>query len=429
MPEDSSPASEQVRHDPYAVLRERNFRLYLTGNVLSLVGMQMQTMALAWEIYERTNSKMALGLAALTEWVPVISLALYAGHIADRVPRKKIIISAMSVISLASLGLSLISTMLGPTGGGYFSVFDPRMIGMYACLLINGIARAFMQPAKSSFLPQLVPKELFPNAVSWSMIGFQLATVTGSAVGGMSIYWFGGAKLIYLCSAVAAVVFVGLLLRVVPRPTVLSTHAADFSALMAGIKFVWRSKIILGAITLDMFAVLLGGATMLFPVYAKDILQVGPKGLGYMDAAPTVGALLMSFVLAHLPPMKHAGRTLLWAVAGFGAATIIFGLSRRFELSLVMLFLLGAFDMISVVIRHTLVQVLTPDSMRGRVSAVNGVFIGSSNQLGGFESALVAELFGTTFSVVAGGIGTMLVVAALAWVSPSLRRFGRLDGK
>lgn len=238
-------------------------------------------------------------------------------------------------------------------------------------------------------------------------------------------------------SALAALTFATLLLRVEPRPVALSTHAADLATLLAGIKFVWSTKVILGAITLDMFAVLLGGATMLFPVYAQDILQVGPKGLGYMDAAPTVGALLMSLVLAHLPPMRHAGRTLLWAVAGFGAATIVFGASRVFALSLAMLFLTGGFDMISVVIRHTLVQVLTPDTMRGRVSAVNGVFIGSSNELGGFESTMVAAIFdvkddparGATISVVAGGIGTMLVVASLAWMSPALRKFGRLDGK
>jgi MFS family permease len=276
-------------------------------------------------------------------------------------------------------------------------------------------------------LPQIVPRERFSNAVAWNTGAFHMASALGPALAGLLIALYGSPIIIYLLDAVAAGGFFALLAFIQSRPVATTSSESSPKELAAGLAFLRRSPVILGAITLDMFAVLLGGAITLLPVYAsKEILNVGPTGYGWMRAAPAVGALAMSILLAHRPPLERAGRALLWSVAGFGVATIVFGLSRSFWLSLVTLLVTGALDNISVVVRHTLVQVLTPDELRGRVSAVNGLFIGASNELGGFESGLVAELFNPTISVVSGGIGTLLVVATVAVVSPPLRRYGRL---
>jgi MFS family permease len=300
---------------------------------------------------------------------------------------------------------------------------------MYVCLLASGVARAFLQPAKSSFLPQIVPREQFATAVTWNMGAFHLAAVVGPAAGGFLIGWLKRATEVYLLDAAATLSFFVMLAFIKSARHAPAREAVRWRTFLAGAEFVWSNKIILGAMTLDMFAVLLGGAVALLPAYAKDILDVGPAGLGWMQAAPAIGALLMSFVLAHRPPIERAGPAMLWTVAGFGAATIVFGFSRSFTLSLAMLFLTGAFDTVSVVIRHTLVQLLTPDEMRGRVSAINGMFIGASNELGRFESGLVAAWLGPLGSVVSGGIGTLVVVAAVTVLWPQLGRYGRLDGK
>jgi MFS family permease len=418
-PADSqNPPPSVAAHDPYAALRLRGFRLYMSGNFLAICGMQMQTVAVGWDVYVRTNSAMALGLVGLVQFLPVIALTLNAGHLADRAHRKSIVIGAMCVISGCSFGLTAISHLRADIGL------------VYLCLLASGVARAFMQPAKASLLPQIVPRETFANAVTWNMGGFQLAAIAGPALGGQLIAYQASATAVYLFDALATLVFV-VLLSFVKTGTYEPSRErpGDQRAFVAGMSFVWRNKVILAAMTLDMFAVLLGGAVMLLPVYAEEILHVGPKGLGWLRTAPAVGALLVSIVLAHRPPIERAGRTLLWVVVGFGLATIVFGLSRSYWLSLVMLFLTGAFDFVSVVIRHTLVQMLTPDAMRGRVSAVNSMFIGASNELGGFESGLVAEFTTPVVSVVSGGIGTLLVVAAVAMGWPQLRRHGRLDEK
>ncbi|HVC96907.1 MAG TPA: MFS transporter, partial [Pirellulales bacterium] len=367
---------------------------------------------------ERTDSAMALGLVGLVQFLPVVALTLNAGQLADRAHRKSIVIVAMCVISGCSFGLTAISHSKADIG-----LF-------YLCLFFSGVARAFMQPAKASLLPQIVPRAMFGNAVTWNMGGFQLAAIAGPALGGHLIYYQGNATAVYLFDALATLVFVVLLLFVKTETFEPSqARHGDQRPFVAGMNFVWRNKVILAAMTLDMFAVLLGGAVMLLPIYTEHILHVGSKGLGWLRTAPAAGAFLVSVVLAHRPPFERAGRTLLWVVVGFGAATIVFGLSRSYWLSLTMLFLTGAFDFVSVVIRHTLVQMLTPDAMRGRVSAVNSLFIGASNELGGFESGLVAQLTTPVVSVVSGGIGTLLVVAAVAIGWPQLRRYGRLDGK
>jgi MFS family permease len=306
---------------------------------------------------------------------------------------------------------------------------------MYACVLLIGTARVSQQPSKASLLPLLVPRELFSNAVTWNSSGFQLASIAGPALAGAVIAALHAYAILYIVEFVAVLSFFALLVSI-PIPHIERTHKANnLGELLAGFRFIWQSKIILGALSLDLFAVLLGGATTLLKPYSELILHVGDMRLGWLRAAPAVGAIAMSIILAHRPPMERAGRSLLWSVAGFGVATIVFGLSRNYWLSLAMLFLTGALDMISVVVRHTLVQMLTPDEMRGRVQGVNGLFIGASNELGGCESGAVAWLFdlpddptvGPTVSVVSGGLGTMVVVAYVALRSRSLRRYGRLD--
>ena len=409
-------------HDPYAALRVPGFRRYLFGNIFALIGMKMQAMAVAWEIYQRTRSNEAMAMIGLIQVLPVLFLSLPAGHLADRTNRKRIVLCSLTMTVIGSLGLAAVSTWQLP-----ISI-------LYGCLFFNGVARALQQPAKASMLPQIVPAEVFPNAVAWHGSGFQLASVAGPGVAGLLIALYKSAALVYAVEAAASLVFLILLTGVTVRPQIQAAKDNAWRSFADGIQFVWRTKIILCALSLDLFAVLLGGATMLLPVFAQEVLHVGAVGLGWLDAAPACGALATAFLIAHRRPFEKAGRTLLWSVVGFGIATIVFGLSRSYWLSLSMLVLTGAFDMVSVVVRHTLVQLLTPDQMRGRVSAVNGMFIGASNELGGFESAMVAAMFdrptdrafGPIVSVVSGGIGTIVIVllAALKW--PQIRRYGRL---
>jgi MFS family permease len=413
-----------MNHDAYAALRLPDFRWYLAGNMPYLIGLNMQTAAISWEIFERTKSYENLALVGLVQIVPVVGLFMPAGHLIDRVNRQKVLILALGSTAVWSAGLLYCSLTVAP------------LWWMYSLLLLIGVARTFVQPARAAFLPQIVPREIFSSAVTWHTSAFQFSTVVGPALAGGLIGWLHRATPIYAVTAATAVINCGCLAMIRPRPYVPSTEPPSLAALAGGVAFVWRTKVILGAITLDMFAVLLGGATALLPGYAKDILHVGPTSFGLMRAAPGIGAVCMSFFMAHRPPIERAGRTLLWAVAGFGLVTIVFGLSQWLPLSLAMLFMLGALDMISVVIRHTLVQLLTPDAMRGRVSAVNGMFIGVSNELGEFESGMVAHLFrrsddlrfGPMVSAVSGGVGTLLIVGLVALFWPPLRKYGRLGG-
>ncbi len=378
----------------------------------------MLQVALGWELYERTHSALALGLVGLATALPVVILALPAGHLADRMDRKKILIWAQVEFILAGLALAALSYWRGPVAL------------VYAVLLTRGAAQAYNNPARQALLPRLVPTEIFGNAVTWASSAFQIAAVVGPGLGGITIALEGGATGTYIISTVLTVIYLIALTQirasggVSPEAEGRPREKMTLESLAAGMRFVRDTKVILAAITLDLFAVLLGGATALLPIFAKDILHVGPDGLGWLRAAPSVGALMTALTIAHRPTMRRTGPTLLFAVAGFGAATVVFGLSRSFWLSLVMLFVLGALDGISMIIRSTLVQLRTPDEMRGRVSAVNSVFIDMSNELGGFESGALAALVGPVTAVVVGGVGTLVVVASVAAAWPELRRLG-----
>jgi MFS family permease len=411
------PGSAPIKavHDPYAVLRSTDFVLYLIARLVAAVGQQMLTVAVGWELYERTRSSLALGLVGLTQMIPMFLFTLPAGHFADNHDRKRIIICMTAAIGFASGGLAVISAMRAP------------VFWIYACLFVAGSARTFLWPASSAFLPLLVPRQNFSKAVTWSSGTFQLSSVAGPAAGGALIAWSGHAAVVYALTALCSFICLTLIGFIRSRHQVAAREKMTLGSLVTGFRFVFATRVILGTITLDLFAVLLGGATALLPVYAKDILHVGPTGLGFLQAALPMGSLFCALILAHRPPLEKAGRAMLWAVTAFGAATIVFGLSRWFWLSFVMLFVCGAVDNVSVVVRHTLVQMLTPDEKRGRVSAVNSLFIGTSNELGGFESGFVAHLVSPVFSVVSGGVGTILVVIAVALAWPEIRRYGRLD--
>lgn len=376
------------------------------------MGNQIQSIAIGWEIYQRTGQALSLGLVGLAQAVPTIVLALPAGFLADRFDRRRVVVLSMLGTTLTSLGLLALSLGDGP------------ILLMYALLVLDATATCLGRPARTALVPLLVPRDVFPIAVTWNTSLMQMAWVVGPALGGFVVMYSVPAA--YGLSAASTLVFVVLLTRVDFRAEPESAEPASVTTLLAGIRYVWRTRLILSLMALDMFAVLLGGAVYLLPIYAEDILRVGPQGFGWLRAAPGVGAFCMAILLAYLPPMRRAGRNLLFAVAGFGAATIVFGFSQSFWLSLAMLFLTGAFDNVSMVVRHTLVQLLTTNRMRGRVLAVNYVFIGASNELGGMESGLVAHWFGPVVSVVSGGIGTLFVVLGTAAGVPGLRRFGAL---
>lgn len=405
---------EETR-DPYAALRFLDFRLLLTGRFITSFGSEMVSFAIAWELWLRTHSAFSLGLVGLAQVAPVILLSLPAGHVADQYNRKRIVLMAQLGLGLCVLGLAFLSFTQGP------------LVFVYLCLFGMGVARAFNDPASSTLVPETVPPHLFSSAATWNSSTWQLASITGPAVAGLIAAFAGNVTVIYLFDAVGILTFTIFLSMIKGRRLSLAAKSATWSSLVEGFKFMRDTKVILAAITLDMFAVLFGGAVALLPIYATDILHVGPQGMGVMRAAPAIGALLMAFVLAHLPPMKNAGKTLLWAVAGFGIATIVFGLSTWFWLSVLMLALLGSLDNISVVIRSTLLLTQTPDEMRGRISGVNSIFIGISNELGSFESGFAAALFGPIIAVVGGGIGTILVVLAAARIWPEMRDLKTLD--
>jgi predicted MFS family arabinose efflux permease len=374
----------------------------------------MINVSVGWQLYERTGDAWALGLVGVAELTPVLFLMVIAGNAADRYPRRNIGIFAHTVLTCAASGLALLSWLNGPTWA------------IYSLLFMVGTARAFASPSVNTILPQLLAPAEFANANAWLSSTFQLAAITGPAAGGMLIAATGAATLPFAVAAVGQLVFIVMLRTMpvrVPPPASARRSASD---VFAGFRFVRANPLFLSAITLDLFAVLFGGAVALLPIYAKDILQVGPAGLGYLRAAPGVGALSMALITTRLRPWKRPGLVLLWVVAGFGLAAIGFGLSRVFAVSLFCLFLTGVFDNISVVIRLTLEQTITPDHLRGRVSAINYVFIGFSNEFGAFESGATAALFGPTLSVVGGGLATLMVVLLVRAMWPQLARIGPL---
>jgi MFS family permease len=402
--------------DPYAALRIRDFRLLIGGRFVAQVGEMMVSIAVGWELYARTQSALALGLVGLVQVIPVLLLSLPGGYVADRYDRKTVTLISQLVLIACSLGLAALSFTQGP------------LWLIYLTLAIIGAARAFNNPAEGALTPQVVPKELYFNAVSWSASVWQLSAILGPAVGGTVIAATDRPGFVYLINVAAGMVLVIVLLLIRARQvSFVAPDEPPLKALQGGIRFVRQTQIILAAITLDMFAVLFGGATFLLPIFAQDILHVDATGFGIMRAAPSIGAMLMALYLARRSAFTQTGRALLLAVGGFGAATIIFGLSTNFWLSLLMLALLGALDNISVVIRHTLILTYTPDDMRGRVEAVSSVFIGTSNELGGFESGVAAALLGPVGAVVFGGLGTLAVVGAVARFSPKLWQLGKIE--
>src|SRR5437899_4517950 len=403
-------------HDPYAAFRFGDFSLFTAGNLLSITGRLMLAVAVEWEVYARTHSATALGLVGLVIVVPVVTLSLPAGHLADRFSRKHIILVSQIFSALASAALAIVSWKhhLIPSipllrGGnralvGIAAIFerhhpafhfnDASIPLIYLLLFIGASARTFSWAARSSFFPTLVPRDAFANAVTWNNSIFQIGSVVGPALSGLLVAYV-GFPFVYLLDALFAFAFFLLVLQIRRSKQARDRSEANtWKSLVAGLRFVFGRKVILATITLDLFAVLLGGATALMPIFADQILHCGPVGLGWMRAMPAVGAFAMALVVAHLPPMKQTGKTLLWCVSGFGIATILFGLSKVFWLSLGLLFLVGAFDSVSVIIRGSIVQLITPDEMRGRVSSGNNIVIGKSNEFGGLEYGLPSRLFG-----------------------------------
>ena len=420
--------AEPVRTDPVASLRNTGFLLFVLGSLFSNAGNLMRTTAVGWEVYARTGDPFSLGLVGLVLAIPVLLLALPAGALADRYPRKRLILIAQAGLAASGAGLAWASWTGAP------------LAFTYGFLLASGIFRAVGWPASQAFVTNLVPTRQFANAAMWRSVSYQISATTGPLVAGLLIAVY-SPGLVYALDAASSLVLLGALLLIVPGPQAMSTERRSWQSLLEGVRFVRRQPIILSTITLDMVAVLFGGATALLPIYATDVLGVGATGFGWMRAMPSIGAIATGLLLAVRPPMRRAGPAMLWAVAGFGVATLVFGLATEivafsalpmpawapFGLSLVALFALGAADNVSVVIRSTVIQLLTPDAMRGRVAAVNAVFIGTSNEIGEFESGTVAGWIGAVRTVALGGVLTLATVAAVAARWPALRRVGRLE--
>lgn len=398
----------------WAVLQHHDFRSYLIARFLGTFAMMMVGVAVGWQVYDLTKDPMALGIVGLVQFLPAFLLTLPGGLAADRFDRRKVLLFGFVlelIVALSLLGVTLVER--------------PPVTFIFCVLTLVGVGRAFLSPASQSLVPFLVPTEDFSSAVAWASSAFQAASIAGPAVGGIlyafgPVWVYGPAAIFILASSI-------LISRLRVKLVVHSPSSTGLAALFSGVRFVFDRKIVLGAISLDLFAVLFGGATALLPVYASDILKIGPWGLGILRSAPAIGAATMAVWIAHHPIREKAGKRLFLCVALFGFFTIVFGLSHSFWLSLVSLVMIGATDMVSVVIRQTLVQMATPDEMRGRVSAVNMLFIGASNELGEFESGVTAAWFGPVRAVVIGGLGTLSVVGLWSWLFPQLRKMDKVD--
>lgn len=421
--QEPTPTPEQpaasLSHDPYAVLKLRDFRDYLSGWMLMVLGGQVQSVAVGWEVYTRNGKPFDLAMVGLVQALPIILFSLPAGAWADRYNRKKIVLISSFMTALSSLALAVLSWTHAP------------LYLFFITLFVSNMLQATGRPARQAMVPSIVPKHLFANAMTWNSSIFQISSMTGPAIGGLIVAISPAAA--YLTFAGLTMLFTLQLTRVkgnfIPQSnnTGTSNQRSKLTDLTEGIRFVFSTRIIFATILLDLMAVLLGGAAYLLPVYARDILHTNATGFGILRAAEAVGSLLMGLYIAHRPPFKNAGNTLLLAVAGFGASVILFGVSTNFYLSVFALLLMGAFDNISVIIRHTLVTLLAPDDMRGRVNAVNTIFIGSSNELGGFRAGTMASMFGAVTSVVVGGVGTLLSVVYIAMQFPQVRRLKSLN--
>ncbi|MBL9207147.1 MAG: MFS transporter [Opitutaceae bacterium] len=438
-------------HDPYAALRVRNYRDYMVGSFLALMGRQAVSVAVSWEIYQWTGSATALGLVGLINVIPLLALSLPAGALADQADRRTIIRNAQLILAALSVALAALSLGhasipdLAPlrwanaglkqlalvferhADPGSLRFDQPALPLLLALLAISACVRILGWPARSTIIPLLLPQQALSNAVTWNSSAFEIATMAGPAIGGFMIAGL-GFPAVYLLDALLGLGFCLLLGRVTyfqaPQP---AAKARSWSHLLAGGKFIWEKKLILGASSLDLFATLLGGAVALLPLYADRILHVGAIGLGWLRAAPSLGAFAMAMWIAHRAPMQRPGWVLLWSVAGFGGAIVVFGFSPWFWLSFVALVFTGAFDNVSVVVRQSMVQLLTPDALRGRVTGVNQIFIGSSNEIGALRAGLAAALFGPVAAVVSGGLGTLLVVLVVARKVPALVNLAPLN--
>src|SRR6266567_1339230 len=410
-----SDSESHHHHSGLAVFRHTNFTLYQVERFCVVAALEMQSVAVGWQVYEITRRPLDLGLVGLAQFLPNVFLFLLAGHAADRFSRKKLLL-------ICNLGFALCCAALIWISQHRLETVRP----IYVVLVLVGVVRTFNSPAGRALLPLLVPEEVFPNAVAWNAIMFQAATILGPAIGGFLYAIFRGPTGVYAIAVVACAVATAALARVRPRTSVRAREDFTLNTVFAGLRYIWKHKLILGSISLDLFAVLLGGAVALLPVYAREILRTGPWGLGLLRAAPGAGASIMAVLLAYRPLRSRVGKIMLFCVAGFGAFTIVFGISRSLTLSLISLLLVGAADMVSVVVRGTLVQIATPDAVRGRVNAVDMIFIGASNELGEFESGLTAHWFGTVPAVILGGAGTLVVVALWAWLFPELRRADKI---
>jgi MFS family permease len=440
-----------ARHDPYAALSHPTYRRYLAGSFLALFGRQMSGVAVTWEVYQWTHSATALGLVGFINVLPVLALSLPAGVLADRRDRRAIIAVTAGLIALLTLLLAFVSWRhasipdLAPLHRAndllrrIAQVFErhvepasldfsqPALPLVYLLLFAMAVLRILGWPARSAIIPLLLPVQSLSNAITWNSSASEIATMAGPALGGFLVAK-AGFPAVYLLDAALSLTLVALLTRVTyhqaPTPPAVPR---SWRGALAGADFIWRKKVILGASSLDLFAVLLGGATALLPIYADKILHVDAIGFGWLRAAPSIGACSMAMWQAHRGPLARPGLALLWAVAGFGAAIVTFGFSPWFWLSLVALFFTGVCDNVSVVIRQSLVQLLTPDTLRGRVTSVNQIFVGSSNEIGALRAGLMAALFGPVTAVVVGGIGTLFVVAAIARLVPGLRTLAPLN--
>ena len=412
-----------ARPDPYAALRHPKFARYILCLFALTLGIQIQGTVVGWQMYDLTHDPLALGLIGLAEALPALATALYAGHVADRLDRRRIILVALTVLVACSVALWLLA---GPLLPGLALATPARVRAIYGVIIVSGVARAFLQPARQALSAELVSRALFKNAITWRSGSWQLAAVLGPALGGL-LYALGGTTLAYAVDAALMLFAVGVMLSIRHRsPARERSQEPVWSSVAGGVRFVAGEPVILGALTLDLFSVFFGGAVALLPIFAAEILHVGPTGLGLLRAAPAAGAVAMGLFLARHHDFRRTGHVLLWSVAGFGLCMIGFGLSTTFWLSLVLLFASGLLDMISVVIRSTLLQSRTPEGLMGRVSSVNQLFVGSSNEIGMFESGVTARWFGTAPSVVLGGVATLGVVALTAWFVPTLRTLGRL---
>lgn len=405
---------------PYAALKLPDFRLFVSARFCITLAIQIQSVVVAWQIYELTHDPLSLGLIGLAEAIPSIGVSLYAGHVADIVERKKIILVCVTTLLLCSMSLLFFTLDVGKFLLSYGAV------PVYTVIFVSGLARGFLTPANFAYMPQLVPRELYPNAITWNSTLWETAAIGGPALGGF-VYGFWGIKASYAADVVLMLTGLVMAINVESKPLPPQTEEQGIvEKIRAGLRFVFNHQIILGAISLDLFAVLFGGAVALLPIFANEILFVGAQGLGVLRAAPGIGALMMAFYITHHPIKKNTGKILLYCVSGFGVCMILFGLSTNFWISLFLLMMSGVFDCVSVIVRGMLLQTLTPENMKGRVSAVNHIFIGSSNEIGMFESGVAARILGVVPSVIFGGCMTLVSVSVISILAKSLRKLQRV---